>query len=177
MERQHHREQVFIPERVQHDVRWINLNGFFILVLAMWALGIIYEFLGLFSDGFNLMVLFLPLGFALNSFNNALFPGQDASINGTATSTRWTQWIPILSLIVFINSAIATPSRTKLHIVVCVITMLLGFAQNMLENLQSHLPLWLAQAVYFFIVATHFNIWYYTFMIVRREQGAERGGN
>jgi hypothetical protein len=176
MERQPHRVQAF-PQRVERDIRLINRNGFFILVLAMWALGIIYEFLGLLSDGFNLLVLFLPLGFSLHSFNKALFPGQDASTNDLATSGSWSNWIPILSIFVFINSAIANPLRTKLHVVVCVITMLLGFGQNLLENVQSHLPHWLVQAGHLFIVATHFNIWYYTFMIVRREQGTERGGN
>lgn len=176
MERQP-REQAFIPERVERNVIWINRNGFFILVLAMWALGIIHEFLGLLYDGFDLLVLFLPLGFSLHSFNNALFPAQDASTDETAASKPWSQWIPILSIIVFINSAFANPSRTKLHVVVCVITMLLGFGQNLLENVQGHLPLALVHSIHFFIVATHFNIWYYTFMIVRREQGAERGGN
>jgi hypothetical protein len=47
MERQLPREQAFIPERGERDVRWINRNALFGLVLAMWGLGIIYEFLGL----------------------------------------------------------------------------------------------------------------------------------
>lgn len=35
MERQPPREQAFIPERVERDVRWINRNALFGLVLGM----------------------------------------------------------------------------------------------------------------------------------------------
>jgi hypothetical protein len=171
MERQPRGLQAFIPERVEGDVRWINRNGFFSLILAMWVLGIIYEFLGLFSTGINLLVLFLPLAFSLHSFNNALFPGQGALTDNSSASTLWSKWVPVLSIFVFIYCAITNRSRVKFHFAVCVITVLLGLAQNMLKNLQSQLPLWLVQMVHFFIVATHFNIWYSTFVMVRHEAG------
>jgi len=166
MDRQPHREQAVIAERVERDVRRINLNAVFGLVLVMWALGIIYQFLGLLPEVVNLVVPFVPLGLSLHSFNHVLFPGQEAPV-----STPFCQWIPILSLIVFINNAITLPSRNKLHALVCVVTMILGFAQIILENIQAHLPLWFAQAMHFFIVTVHFKIWYYTFVIVRRREG------
>ena len=121
MDRQPHREQAVIAERVERDVRRINLNAVFGLVLVMWALGIIYQFLGLLPEVVNLVVPFLPLGLSLHSFNHALFPGQEAPV-----STPFCQWIPILSLIVFINNAITLPSRNKLHVLVCVVTMTLA---------------------------------------------------